>query len=84
MKLIENKDQRETWPRLLSVSEAARYLGLSNRTLYNQACRSYPGTRVPGRLELNGRVKYDRMVIDGWLDELAAEGQKDAPQPIVA
>ena len=59
-------------PMLLSVAEAARLLGLNPKTLYNQNCRSYPGERIPGRVEFNNHIRYRRDRLVKWLDDLEA------------
>lgn len=82
METIANKEQRNTWPRLLTLTETSRYLGLAPSTLRNQHTPSFPGTRVPGRIEINGRAKYDRAVIDAWIDDLHLHGEgetRDTP-----
>lgn len=50
------------WPRLLTVEQAADYLGLAAQTIRNR------GHEVPGRRTLGRKVVYDRAIIDRWLD----------------
>ena len=59
-------------PRLLTVRQTATYLGMCPQTIYNQASPSYKGRKVPGRLWLNGRIRYDREAVDAWVDEQVA------------
>lgn len=61
-------------PRLLTVAEAARYLGLSPRTLYNGVARK-SAKRFPVRAKRIGRaVRFDKRELDAYLDSLGADG----------
>ncbi len=56
--------------RLLSVEEAARYLGLKPRTLYNQTARRAQ-KRFPIRpVRFGSRVLFDRKDLDQYIDSL--------------
>ena len=64
----ESEYKRER--RLLSTQEAARYLGLSPRTLYNRTCRKAqrPFPVKPKRI---GRVvRYDVRELDAYIASL--------------
>ena len=56
--------------RLLSVDEAALYLGLSPRTIYNQVCRkaTKPFPIKPKRV--GKLVKFDIQDLDRYIDSL--------------
>ena len=56
-------------PRLMTVRQTAQYVGLSMQTLYNMKSASYRGQRIPGRLVINNRVRYDRNVLDEWIED---------------
>ncbi len=51
-----------TWPRLLSVEQAAAYLGLSAKTIRNHRYR------LPGLRKWGGKIVFDRQALDRMLD----------------
>ena len=56
--------------RLMSVEEAAEYLGLSPRTLYNKIAPKAKDP-FPVRPKRIGKlVKFDRLQLDQWIDSL--------------
>jgi excisionase family DNA binding protein len=56
--------------RLLSVPETASYLGISERTIYNQICRKAK-KRFPIKPKRIGkRILFDRNEIDQYVDSL--------------
>ena len=61
--------------KLMTVDEAAAYLGLSVHTLY-----SWTSQRKVPFIKLGNRVRFDRKKLDAWLDELAKEPIPDAPR----
>ena len=50
------------WPRMLTVEMAAKYLGLSAKTIRNHRYR------LPGMRKWGGKVVFDRQAIDRMLD----------------
>ncbi len=50
------------WPRLLSVELAARYLGLSPKTVRNHKYK------LPGLRKWGGLIVFDRQALDRMLD----------------
>ena len=50
------------WPRLLSVDLTALYLGLALQTVRNRR------GEIPGRKKFGGKVVYDRLELDKWID----------------
>ncbi len=50
------------WPRMLTVEQAAAYLGLSPKTIRNHRYR------LPGMRKWGGKVVFDRQAIDRMLD----------------
>ena len=61
--MTEAAKESEAWPRLLTTEMAARYLGLSAKTIRNH------GNRLPGRRSWGGKVVFDRHEIDKMLDK---------------
>ena len=61
---MTSNDQVNLWPRLLTLDDAARYLGVSPETLRRQ--QGIPGLRRAGRKPL-----YDRVALDRGLDDCA-------------
>jgi predicted DNA-binding transcriptional regulator AlpA len=56
--------------RLMSVEEAAEYLGLSPRTIYNRIAPRAKNP-FPVRPKRIGKlVKFDRLQLDQWIDTL--------------
>jgi excisionase family DNA binding protein len=55
----------KVWDRLVRIDEAAEYLGVSRRTLYNwvQAGR-VPVVRLSPRA-----IRFDRRVLEKWIQE---------------
>ena len=53
----------EITPRLLSVEEAARYVGLSRSAFLGSVAHSVPPLRLGTR-----RVTWDRVALDRWID----------------
>lgn len=51
-----------SWPRLLTVEQAAAYLGLSPKTIRNHRYR------LPGMRKWGDKVVFDRQAIDRMLD----------------
>jgi predicted DNA-binding transcriptional regulator AlpA len=63
-------------PRLLSYEDAARFLGLSTKTLRNWVSLGrYPEIR-PKRL--GGKPVFDRLVLEKFCDSLSEEGAGNA------
>ena len=64
-----NQDSRH-FSRLMSVEEAAEYLDLSPRTLYNRIAPKAKNP-FPVRPKRIGKlVKFDRIQLDQWIDSL--------------
>lgn len=61
--MTEAAKEPEVWPRLLTIDMAARYLGVSAKTIRNH------GNRLPGRRSWGGKVVFDRHEIDRMLDK---------------
>ena len=51
-----------SWPRLLTVEQAAAYLGLSPKTIRNHKCQ------LPGRRNWGGKPVFDRYALDKMID----------------
>ena len=49
-------------PRMLTIPQLARYLGLAEQT-----CRNH-SVEIPGRRRFGRRIVYDVKVVDRWLD----------------
>jgi predicted DNA-binding transcriptional regulator AlpA len=82
MEKPKQKDKPSECPkRLFSIQEAAYYLGLSPRTIYNgTAPRSKnPFPIKPVRIELNGKkkklVRFDKKDLDAYCDLLKMESE---------
>ena len=59
-------------PRMLSIEQAAKYIGLSKRTLYN---RTAPKSKNPFPIRPKrtlGKPLFDKVELDKWLDTLDA------------
>lgn len=56
--------------RLLTRSQACEYLSVSRTTLYRMVKN---GTLPPCQLLVEGQPRYDRHVIDAWIDAKKAE-----------
>ena len=54
--------------RLMTVGEAAAYLGLSVHTLY-----AWTSQRKVPFVKLGNRVRFDRQKLDAWVDTLSKE-----------
>ena len=63
-------DKAVILPRYLTVAQTAAYLGFRRQTLYNQHSPSYRGRKIPGRVLINGCVRYDKRILDAWLSKL--------------
>ena len=63
------KDKQIT-KRLLSVEEAAIYLGLSPRTIYNSLTRKAKKPFPVKHKKLGKLVKFDRFDLDRYIDSL--------------
>ena len=64
-----NQDSRH-FNRLMSVEEAAEYLNVSPRTLYNRIAPKAKNP-FPVRPKRIGKlVKFDRIQLDEWIDSL--------------
>ena len=61
--------------KLMTVDEAAAYLGLSVHTLY-----SWTSQRKVPFIKLGNRVRFDRCQIDVWLEGLAKEPIPNSPR----
>ena len=61
--------------KLMTVDEAAAYLGLSVHTLY-----SWTSQRKVPFIKLGNRVRFDRKKLDAWLEGLVQEPILDAPR----
>ena len=66
-------DLMELQPRLLSLQEAARYLGHSPKWLYSRT-GARGKERLPFRvLKVGKRCFFDRVALDAWIDSLGVE-----------
>jgi excisionase family DNA binding protein len=63
--------------KLMTVNEAAAYLGLSVHTLY-----SWTSQRKVPFVKLGNRVRFDRKKLDAWVDTLAQEPIIDSPSKL--
>ena len=60
----------------MSLREAASYMGISHRTLYN---RQYPDAKNPWPDEVRpkrvgGRLIFDRQKLDAYMDDTDTQG----------
>lgn len=53
-----------TEPRLLGLTDTARYLGISKQTLYKKAGREIPAFKPAGMREW----RFDRIELDQWIE----------------
>jgi predicted DNA-binding transcriptional regulator AlpA len=63
-------EPKTTGKRLLTVKEAAHYLGLSPRTIYNQIC---PKAKKPFPIQpkrIGGKALFDIRELDRLIDSL--------------
>ena len=68
--LVESMGKRQITPRLLTVNQAAMYLGLSPRTLYNNISRKAK-SRFPIKPKRIGRaIRFDQHDLDEYLNQL--------------
>jgi len=68
--LVESMGQQQIRPRLLTVNQAAMYLGLSPRTIYNSISRKAK-SRFPIKFKRIGRaIRFDQHDLDEYLDQL--------------
>ena len=63
----QDNDNGQVVPRLLTLRQAAAYVGMPYGSLRNEACLEFKGPKVPGRLKVRTRVYYDRKKIDAWI-----------------
>lgn len=63
--------------RLMTIDEAAAYLGLSVHTLY-----AWTSQRKVPFVKLGNRVRFDRRKLDAWLEELSMDPIADSPSPL--
>lgn len=69
----EKKDSsREYKPRMLSVSEAASYLGIAEKTLRNRMGKKIENPFPIKPKRIGGRVLFDRKDLDVYIDSLPA------------
>ena len=71
----------EAPPELMTVSQAARWLGLSRSTLY-QALADHRIAVTP--VDLGGRIRLSRRQLERWLEGLADEDAAPEPPPAKA
>ena len=64
--------------RLLSVEEAAEYLGIGHRTLYNRTCRRATRPFPVRPKHIGHRVLFDVKELDAYVDSLPREGYERA------
>ena len=70
VKIMENENNKHYWKRLLNVEEAAAYLNLSPRTLYNGIA---PKSKNPMPIKVRriGKlVKFDIRDLESYVDSL--------------
>jgi len=60
-------------PRLLSLKEAARYLSCSPKYLYERTTKKGKEALPFAVLRRGGRVYFDRLQLDAWIDSLVKE-----------
>lgn len=65
------------WPRLLSVEQAARYVGLSVRSFQKRV-----GELWPQPIRIGGRIVFDRLALDSAVDALSLSPSKSPPKKI--
>ena len=66
----QEKVKKEITPRMLSVDDAARYIGIAAKTIRN---RIGPKATIPFPVKpkrIGGRVLFDVKELDGYLDSL--------------
>ena len=66
----QEKVKKEITPRMLSVDDAARYIGIASKTIRN---RIGPKATIPFPVKpkrIGGRVLFDVKELDGYLDSL--------------
>ncbi len=70
--MVERKEERSMERRLLTVPEAASYLGIAGRTLYN---RVGPKAKDPFPVKpkrIGKAVRFDRRDLDQYIDSLGS------------
>jgi len=70
MMLKTDSEKQGMIPRMLTVSQAARYIGLSKRTLYD---RLAPSAKKPFPINgkrIGGALRIDRKELDDYLDSI--------------
>lgn len=60
---------------LLTVPEAAEYLGIRNTKAYEMAARN----ELPGLVRIGRLVKVHKPTLDRWLEEQAASAVSEVP-----
>lgn len=63
-----NREPKASGQRLLSVCQAAQYLGISRHTLYSWVSQR----RIP-YVKVGRRTMFDREALDGWIEERTVE-----------
>lgn len=64
------KDKREIRPRMLSVEQTAKYLGLAPKTIRNRIGRKAAILFPVKPKRIGGRVLFDIKDLDSYLDRL--------------
>jgi excisionase family DNA binding protein len=60
--------------RLLTIREAAEYLGFSVHTIYGWTSQR----RIPF-VKMGGRLRFDKPTLDRWIEQFALAPIKDPP-----
>ena len=66
--------EKEVTPRLLTVKQAAQYLNVAPRTLYN---KSAPGAKDPFPIRptrIGRSLRFDRRDLDSYIDQQKTHG----------
>ncbi len=63
-------------PRAVSITDAARYLGLAPKTLYNQLSRNAKKPLPIRVYRFGGKPLLDLADIDAYLDSLLVDGER--------
>ena len=66
----QEKVKKEIMPRMLSVDDAARYLGIAAKTIRNRIGPKAKITFPVKPKRIGGRVLFDVKELDGYLDRL--------------
>ena len=62
--------ENEIMPRLLSVADTAKYIGISAKTLRNRMSKGHPRPFPIKPIRNGGRVLFDKKAVDAWIDSL--------------